>query len=146
MPALKGADPQLRPRSLTFSSRSAGGPVSPERSLALWTVAPTAPPYLLSPPPFPRPARRLPQEIPPLPPPSRRIGSGGTVPAAQSDCQSAPAAPPPSAPGPTPIALGRLETLASMRMRAGKCRQLGVGSSYPLRSTRGAGSTWVSRV
>lgn len=61
------------------------------------------PPEPLSPPPFPRPARRLPQEIPPLPPPSRRIGSGGTVPAAQSGCQSAPAAPPLPAPGPTPI-------------------------------------------
>ncbi|XP_040100250.1 proline-rich protein HaeIII subfamily 1-like [Oryx dammah] len=50
-----------------------------------------------------RPARRLPQEIPPLPPPSHRIGSGGTVPAAQPGCQSEPAAPPRSARGPAPI-------------------------------------------
>lgn len=47
VPALKGADPQIRPRSLTFPSRPAGGPAGPARSLAPWTVAPTAPPLFL---------------------------------------------------------------------------------------------------
>lgn len=46
VPALKGADPQIRPRSLTFPSRPAGGPAGPARSLAPWTAAPTAPPPL----------------------------------------------------------------------------------------------------
>ena len=44
VPALKSADPQIRPRSLTFPSRPAGGPAGPARSLAPWTAAPTAPP------------------------------------------------------------------------------------------------------
>ena len=48
VPALKGADPQIRPRSLTFPSRPAGGPAGPARSLAPWTVAPTAPPPFFS--------------------------------------------------------------------------------------------------
>lgn len=111
VPALKGADPQIRPRSLTFPSRPAGGPAGPARSLAPWTAAPTAPPPFS--PPFPRPARRLPQEIPPLPPPSHRIGSGGTVPAAQLGCQSEPAAPPRSVRGPAPPPRARASAHAS---------------------------------
>ena len=47
VPALKSADPQIRPRSLTFPSRPAGGPAGPARSLAPWTAAPTAPPTWL---------------------------------------------------------------------------------------------------
>lgn len=45
VPALRGADPQIRPHSLTFPSRPAGGPAGPARSLAPWTVAPTVPPF-----------------------------------------------------------------------------------------------------
>lgn len=46
--------------------------LSPRHS-GLWLPLSPATPFSS----FPRPARRLPQEIPPLPPPSRRIGSWG---------------------------------------------------------------------
>lgn len=73
----QGCCPQLRPRSLTSPGRPAGVRRAQLRlwHSGRWLLFP--PPPTLSPPSFPRPALHLPQEIPPLPPPSRRIGREG---------------------------------------------------------------------